>query len=1804
MTIKRWTKKLAAIVLTVAVLAVSIPCAMLQVSAKGYDRVSDPSTMNDWKLYFGKDVLSTENAGGVWVDKSVFTDSVAFDGTGITLSDDGDNFLVALSAMASNTEIKGLSNTPTDVMLVLDLSSAMHHTSAALQAVNETIEALQQQGRYNRVGVITFDGVSARVLLELDRYTYAGRDTAYSFLKPTIRNGALVSVDVNTQVMGASGETVTASHVITDASGSYTQSGLLKALENMLAADPQISPTSAYFAGQTRIPALVLLLDGEPTVATAAYTKQETASIGTAGNTDNAAQKRFVTQLTAAYVKEKLQEHYEGSDALLYTVAFSDEPCMDIVNPYSSDRLSSAILKDTVAYTDAQIEAAKINRAIDGYWDVLVSDGKVEITVQGGEVYTVSAASLEQGIAFPHEKAQKYYVDEAFTVTQTSELLRSIDLQSRYFPTLVDGDEEISGYISFNDRIGEHMSITEIKGILIDDVLFSGAMLSKNFVTGGGELGTFDEPTSLGDELVWAVKARLGVDADTARDLLGLAYYHGQLRYNTESDFSNYIGWYANAAGEFLGFWYDGITTMPDPADPSLTDATRPAYIVRSYGFLGEVDEEHGVAESDMMYATVQIRENIVSGDEEMLFSIPASLIPTVTYEIALDENDAIESFAVGGAEHPIRLVYEVSLDDEIDPLTLHKLIKDGDVHQNDDGSVSFYSNAFETDNTVGYGKRNTYCYFTPSRQNARYYYTENAMIYADTNGTVYQGEKPDRDAVLYRAFDVYTYENAPIVESVYERISPDSLEKAVASDDGWYIPAGTIHTMLENYVTDKLGNPTDTLPYSHVPFVDTQYTYYVGATLGNNGCLTVEPATGMLIENAVQGGETAQCFAFTITRTDVAENAAYNAVLYTADGTSSEQTVSFKNGTAEVTLAQAEALYIFGMSDGASYTVRETEPSDYRLVSVNGDASLTQAEMTIKAKELAAASFENARKGYGDVVIVNRITHDFGASYVIPDIRFTYLVELPAEYAETVIAVEHSEDSAMTSVKTDENGRFTIMLGHAGRFELVGLREGTVVTATQIDTPRGFTPVYYGAGVQDASAVTIRKNASISIVVANVYAYDEVSEVNISVDGIKHLIGRENDEWLDSDRYSFELQRYTDGKWETIATDTVDKNDASFSFTEAMKAERFTKSGIYSYQIIETSGDVEGVLYDQSIHTFSVVVGDRGMCGQLHILDVISHHKNVIVSGNDNDGFTVTTDFTNLCTSAERADAVIDIENHIDNPSGSDLVSLSGLRFGLFGEDDTMPVFVSDPTDMIGEARLIATFDTVGTYTYTLKELIPEETVAGMRYSDETYTVVVNVVKTENGTLRAIASVSKDEQAIDGIPVFTNTYAPSEASLLPEVYTKLTGRELRDGEFTVHIQEGDKVLATGTNTPDGAFVFDQPMVFGIVGDYYYDVIEIEGDVKGIEYDPMIYRLHVSVTDSGNGALTAHYHVINTVTDTITFKNFYYPAPTKLVVSGVKHLIGRELINEEFSFVLVNGRTILSTSNFTDGTFRFEPITFYEVGEYALSVFEVQESIAHGIEFDDTAYHLSVSVTDSGDGVLNAEATITCNDEEVKEIVFTNYYTTTPAQLTLEGVLYLDGRDLASGELFAQLYETDMSWAIDRPLETIAGDENGVFQFAPLTFEADGVYRYVVKVQNSGETIDGITYDAQFYRVLIVVTDNHRGTLSATATILDSSNAYAEEMAFYNTYETPTTSTETTTTTTTVSDVPVTTTTAPSTTSSTKESTTTTVSLTTSTTATTNPPTGESDEAVLWLAALIVSSGVLAMLALRRKQEP
>ena len=118
MKMKKLGKRLLSLMLCLTLLLAYLPAGLLTVGGAeapleviSGSKKADPSTIN-WENFFGPDKMDTEYAGGVWTDKSVFTGESS-ELPGVTMNDSG-NFLIALSAIASNLSITGHTSAPTD----------------------------------------------------------------------------------------------------------------------------------------------------------------------------------------------------------------------------------------------------------------------------------------------------------------------------------------------------------------------------------------------------------------------------------------------------------------------------------------------------------------------------------------------------------------------------------------------------------------------------------------------------------------------------------------------------------------------------------------------------------------------------------------------------------------------------------------------------------------------------------------------------------------------------------------------------------------------------------------------------------------------------------------------------------------------------------------------------------------------------------------------------------------------------------------------------------------------------------------------------------------------------------------------------------------------------------------------------------------------------------------------------------------------------------------------------------------------------------------------------------------------------------------------------------------------------------------------------------------------------------------------------------------------------------------------------------------------------------------------------------
>lgn len=302
-------------------------------------------------------------------------------------------------------------------------------------------------------------------------------------------------------------------------------------------------------------------------------------------------------------------------------------------------------------------------------------------------------------------------------------------------------------------------------------------------------------------------------------------------------------------------------------------------------------------------------------------------------------------------------------------------------------------------------------------------------------------------------------------------------------------------------------------------------------------------------------------------------------------------------------------------------------------------------------------------------------------------------------------------------------------------------------------------------------------------------------------------------------------------------------------------------------------------------------------------------------------------------------------------------------------------------------------------TFTYTVTESgsAPGVTNDANAMRKVSYTV------TDDGTghLRVV------REGDDGAAfTFTNTYgvAPTDSSVTDQVKTvkRLTGRDLAAGEFTFELLEDGVVVASGTNDVDGNVTLS-PIRYEAPGTHTYMLREAcpnaLGLHKGVTYDGATYTVVTTVSDNGDGTLTAT-HKLEGTTESAGFTNKYHAMPTQVSIGAIKVLEGRELKKDEFSFKLV-GEDIESTvTNDADGKINFDKFEYDEPGTYVYTVSEVKGDEA-GMTYDKSVFTATVNVVDDGEGNLKASVTYTKGDKSVEGIVFNNAYkkpeTPTPA---------------------------------------------------------------------------------------------------------------------------------------------------------------------------------------------------------------
>lgn len=784
-------------------------------------RVADASTINSWKEYFGDD---TSSAGKIWTDKSVMTTApdLVEGGDTSALTPQGDNFMVGLSALSSSKSVVGESDLPIDAVFVVDISNSMGDEldgktiiRSTVESLNEAIDEILKINEENRVGVVLYSGTTinnefsgegtAVCPMPLGRYknNEAGREGKYFKLDP---DDAVISIE-----SGVEGDTENFNkNWSTDIEGhTYTQNGLMKALKVFSGAGNNVKEKTE------RVPVITLLTDGAPTTARDKYTSEGPSTIGVGDKTD--LKRTFLTQLTAAWMKSKLDELYVANEPLFYSIG--------VLSARDPNRTYAEMVLNPKNKTSTDL---------DRWWNQFF-EAKTEVL----ENYvTESQAEFEE---IKIEKADdeitnRYYIDQYFPVSDTDglkkafkEIVEKVRLQSVTYPTDVEEEQNpnYSGYLVFEDEIGEYMHIEHINGIMYEGTLYNG----KDFADKMSQANLNPLVDEHGKAFLDSLMVRLGIDdISVAQSLFENARDTGQIS-STDSNYSNYIGWYADETGRYVGAYVEGGEI---PSDAKT--------INKSYFYYKDLQKP--LEKTNLMYLGVRVTETIGKRGQTVRFSIPASLIPMIRYNVTKtgqESEDAEIKIKVEKTEAlPIHLFYEVGIDEGIDEYAWNQVAEEYQFKEQRKDSLrecKFYANAWIKDQ----GAAQASMKFEPSIQNDFYYFVEESLIYTESNGKYipYSGTQMPSGKSYYYQDLAYSLSGEKV--ETYKEIDENLLSQVVQDGSSWYIPKGMLkYDTEEKLEKTQKENSINGVDYVKNPSILTNVYNGRGTMieirLGNNG--------------------------------------------------------------------------------------------------------------------------------------------------------------------------------------------------------------------------------------------------------------------------------------------------------------------------------------------------------------------------------------------------------------------------------------------------------------------------------------------------------------------------------------------------------------------------------------------------------------------------------------------------------------------------------------------------------------------------------------------------------------------------------------------------------------------------------------------------------------------------------------------------------------------------------------------------------------------------------------------------------
>lgn len=1666
------------------------------------DTVVDGSSFNSYLDYLKDEQgnYSTVNVGRIWTDKSVFNQGFSFtlgDLTDQKVEKGNSDFLVALSALSSASTPSMTYTQPLDIVLVLDVSGSMNDPISYTKTYN--VPNYNDGSTYFWVQ----DDIMSRLYWRDDRSGWCYYD--YDGIKNYVRVQPKTSESDNNSTHhqfyvgdSASGSKMDA---LKSAVNSFIGS-VAEQNESILNADQRHEISIVKFASNSYVDSGMDSVGNEKDGSTN-YSQivsdmtdnveflEESVGQLTAGGYTAADYGLTLANRVLGTDEKSGADHGARADAQKIVVFFTDgEP--NHVSGFDSDVATTAIeqagsLKDagalvySIAVVGSADPSAEISSATERNINAYLHG--ISSNYPKAEGWSNSAWNLGERVEDSNYYEAATNADELKGIFD--EISREVTAATR-IPTLTEeGNYNHSGYITITDLLGDYMQVDGFKEIIYGDERYA----FKDY----GSVATKD-----------------GTTVDT---------------YTFEKKVTGNTGGSANLHNILI---------------------------------------------------TVTRSDDLATGDVVEV-KIPASLIPLRHFYVHIDGDTNAATMTVD-ENYPIRLFYGVSVKDgvftdavdENGAVTQTALIKQPDVkfkeyaaqHQTEDGSgVLFYSNAWEADSDGNPTENGcTTSVFEPAATNGFYYIGTDKPVYKDEGCTI-QATKADVENA--QSGTMFYYQRPYYVTTALEPsdgvlpakqdteivgFPASNFEVGGGEDKSWKVvdnkvfilsTAHRLSSINDLHATKDNANATGTAENIINPTwsEDSDNANNVVVYLGNNGRLQAELTGSLAISKSVNAAEGFTVpedgdFTFTVALKDASDNALSGSYNYAVVDKNGNQITNgrgegiagaIENGTGSITLKADQTILIYGLPNGAKYTVTEAKANGFTAsATVNGVA----AEVTKDANDNASVS--------GSIEAGVDSTLATGAKITTVAFTNTYKPDEVVLGSGTGTALAGQKTLAGRAWKDGETFSFTLepkeetkaQGGYSFGTDGDGsARASLAATATKPES--GATAQFAFGDVAFSKpgdyTFTIKENVPEETNKAGGMTYDgHTCTVTVKVkddDSGKLVLDggvtySNTDARTDADLNATDKAAFTNTYNATVSESETAKTNATFY--KKLSGRNWLDSDEFSFTLEPAT---EGAPMPTGAVDGKVTATVKG-------------------SEVRNDDGAIPFSFGEIRFTRENL-------KNADDSYGTSRT----FEYHVTENDTSIPGVYKDGHT----ATLKITLTDNGNGTLSVATTVVDGTFTNTYSSSTTYNANgvggLNLTKTLNG---------RDMKS--GQFEFTVT-AKDEASAAKAGFDA---------------SSKTKVVAVPSDAPDGQTVTMHPfsgMIFNQDDNgktYEYTIAESKGGDTSAGYtnDTAVHTVKISVADDGRGAISVTTTVdggtpvvstkANPQVATVSFTNNYAATGSldgnaAVKIEATKTLAGRAMTAGEFSFKVVdkNNTVVATGSNAAadagvPGVVTFGAINYSteslkqavasgaatkaQSGAYVFKyqVYEVSDAdtLPAGVTHKEGRFSITVTVTDNGDGTLTPSIAY---PDGMTSLSFENTYDAESVQVGLRGAKVLSLGDTSLSTTIADVankFTFTLEGVDGAPTpepSKVSNDAAGNVDFGNVTFtktmlENASEKTFTYKVSESGSA-DGVQNDTEIKTFTVTVKDNGQGKLVAT-----TSPASGALFTFDNTYSVESTS--------------------------------------------------------------------------------